>query len=882
MLILPDSIYEERRRLLREREAGKLTDESFYRQLLALDPDDFMGLAGLARVFRDAGDRISAEQYYWLAITANPCASSPYLALAQLMHSQPESGALAIGLSELAILKQLREVHDENHLGDLFLDMLTKTPLPAEAVEKLTALSAEERGRLLALALRDSRDTEPELVTEILRLPRLIEDLLDGSDMDAGTVDAFIAEGEKIAPLLTGVVRAWAQDFLGEDSDVELENALGLLGETGTPNEIPWLLEFVDLENDAASGASSWALGRIMDRLPEEAVQLLESLVPSLGLPQRLKIAELVIAHDRFDPENRLFRRLSEGLEVMERAERDRYLPLFLVSMAANPRRGGVGAARAILRARGALLPRDARSEIEKLLSLFDGVDGPSLPVPPPAPTIYEICAGEAVWDSAEDEDDEDHEDDEDDEDFLAPPEPIRRVPAPGRNDPCWCNSGKKYKKCHLESDEQENRRPFSEGRPVQAGPDEFADLRRRIGEFLGKALRQGEMKAAVAEFFADSFLGDSEEIEAADAKMAVTEWMIHDWISPRLGRTVLEQFLIERGARLTVREREIAAAWTRSFVSLYEIQGLKPGAGAELKEVFSGETFFVHDVNLSRRAARWDALLVRLVPGERGIELATMAQMVPRAHLTMLREWMEDDRDEQGLAWPEYLKANWPRIRRKTFEIGDDWLDELRLTNNSGEELLFSKAVYEVPDEAKVIEALRRSAELTEDSHEDEPRKNFVWLNDQQTVLGRIRIADGELIFECNSRQRHERGERLIADLAGADVHHLRDEFTTQKEMKRRAKESPRESEDAGAEVPVEMRNEILAKFGEEHYVKWLDTSVPALGGKTPRQAARTAKGRRQLEEVLKSFENMEDWKRQRGEPFIETARVRADLGLD
>ena len=23
-----------------------------------------------------------------------------------------------------------------------------------------------------------------------------------------------------------------------------------------------------------------------------------------------------------------------------------------------------------------------------------------------------------------------------------------------GRNDPCWCGSGKKYKKCHLKSDE--------------------------------------------------------------------------------------------------------------------------------------------------------------------------------------------------------------------------------------------------------------------------------------------------------------------------------------------------------------------------------------------------------------------------------------------
>jgi uncharacterized protein len=27
--------------------------------------------------------------------------------------------------------------------------------------------------------------------------------------------------------------------------------------------------------------------------------------------------------------------------------------------------------------------------------------------------------------------------------------EPIRKAPEPGRNDPCPCGSGKKYKKCH-------------------------------------------------------------------------------------------------------------------------------------------------------------------------------------------------------------------------------------------------------------------------------------------------------------------------------------------------------------------------------------------------------------------------------------------------
>lgn len=32
-------------------------------------------------------------------------------------------------------------------------------------------------------------------------------------------------------------------------------------------------------------------------------------------------------------------------------------------------------------------------------------------------------------------------------------PETVRREERPGRNDPCWCGSGKKYKKCHLAAD---------------------------------------------------------------------------------------------------------------------------------------------------------------------------------------------------------------------------------------------------------------------------------------------------------------------------------------------------------------------------------------------------------------------------------------------
>ncbi len=31
--------------------------------------------------------------------------------------------------------------------------------------------------------------------------------------------------------------------------------------------------------------------------------------------------------------------------------------------------------------------------------------------------------------------------------------EPIRKVAAPGRNEPCWCGSERKYKTCHWKAD---------------------------------------------------------------------------------------------------------------------------------------------------------------------------------------------------------------------------------------------------------------------------------------------------------------------------------------------------------------------------------------------------------------------------------------------
>lgn len=46
-----------------------------------------------------------------------------------------------------------------------------------------------------------------------------------------------------------------------------------------------------------------------------------------------------------------------------------------------------------------------------------------------------------------------------------------------------------------------------------------------------------------------------------------------------------------------------------------------------------------------------------------------------------------------------------------------------------------------------------------------------------------------------------------------------------------------------------------FLRQQNERHWESWLDTRVPALGNRTPRQAARTPEGRERLDALLAEF---------------------------
>jgi len=53
--------------------------------------------------------------------------------------------------------------------------------------------------------------------------------------------------------------------------------------------------------------------------------------------------------------------------------------------------------------------------------------------------------------------------------------------------------------------------------------------------------------------------------------------------------------------------------------------------------------------------------------------------------------------------------------------------------------------------------------------------------------------------------------------------------------------------------EIPPEVQAEILSKFHEQHYRQFLDSPVPMLENKTPRQAAKSKRLRPKLVDLMK-----------------------------
>jgi hypothetical protein len=256
---------------------------------------------------------------------------------------------------------------------------------------------------------------------------------------------------------------------------------------------------------------------------------------------------------------------------------------------------------------------------------------------------------------------------------------------------------------------------------------------------------------------------------------------------------------------------------------------------------------------------------------------------LVARELLRPLLERIDSERAGTGESAAEWVSANSHRLHRIVAELHETRVANLKVVNFEGDPLEFCSAVYQVQDEAAALAGLRSCGEFEEDVDAGPGLRRFAWLQTGDTgprrSYGQVELRNGRLRLECNSRNRLERGRGLVEEHAAKALRHLGDSFESLAAAKRRFGPGTPRSE--SGDIPQEIQREILLKVKEEHYGKWPDEPLPALGGLTPRAAVRNPDGRQAVLELMRDFENHEERRAREGQPAYDFSRVRQVLGL-
>jgi hypothetical protein len=442
-----------------------------------------------------------------------------------------------------------------------------------------------------------------------------------------------------------------------------------------------------------------------------------------------------------------------------------------------------------------------------------------------------------------------------------------------GRNDPCPCGSGKKYKRCCLPADEQASRPP---------GQD-WHDLDQRISNNIGQWAKR--RFGAVWETCADDYpidFEDREEHIPLFFAWATCERKIE-------GRPAASWYLEERGRHLMARERDWLEAQLRSWLSIWEVLEVDPGKSIRLKDLLTGEERMVSEVSGSRNLERHLLLLARVVDYA-GLSLLIGSHpqpLPPVAGQEALAQFREEMELGKRVSAAELREGDRPTY---LIDVWEEAVEALRnrpfpqMRNTDGEDLVLIKDHYKLvgADARTSLEAeLAKMPDVQPPEPGKKERRYTVMHEDRnrrtgQTLIASIVVKAREVVVETNSR---ERADQLRARMEATFGDCLR--------FGKREQES---ADDMMAKMPARARkvrpplqgpeiDAALRQFKTQHYATWPDTSLPAFDGLTPREAAAQPKYRARLDTLLKEMEYHES----REEPArrFDFGPIRRELGL-
>ncbi len=444
----------------------------------------------------------------------------------------------------------------------------------------------------------------------------------------------------------------------------------------------------------------------------------------------------------------------------------------------------------------------------------------------------------------------------------------------PGRNAPCPCGSGKKYKRCCLRKEREVADAEYQR----QRGPSIALDwLMANYSWAVDEALQMdffGGLFEDEQERLADLPAGLAEMVQINSAEWLLADGEIDVDLDDEIGDEIGDEFdheayfatqgnprlvrelLLEPGGPLfeVEQRRRLEQLFARSM-GLYEVEESRPGEGVRLRDTLSREepvSLWVEEKMGSRTLRRGDILGARLLPGDPRT-LSGALYPIPRVEflglrpsiLEMLRNCETAEEEREGIAmlivdtWLRTLVASPPEV----------------VDASTGEPLLLVTDHYEVRDWDRLTSLLAEQSEVEGDRErgwmrfedlEDGRSRPLSWLSSNQK---------GRLELLARTLELADAGCSWLEELVGDAIEHRIREQSDPMSSEAGFNVPPASPAEDPERSPEEITAIIQMSF-EQIYGNWVDEPVPLLGNVTPRQALADHQQRETVIELLRTYE--------------------------
>ena len=380
---------------------------------------------------------------------------------------------------------------------------------------------------------------------------------------------------------------------------------------------------------------------------------------------------------------------------------------------------------------------------------------------------------------------------------------------------------------------------------------------------------------------------------------------VFEDFICRRLppdDKNIIDDYLKRRGWRESVPGRRYLQQLRDSVLSLYEVVAVAPGHHCDLRDlVRDGETFRVHEHMGTQNLVKWDRLAARVLNmnGQHIFSggILPFPREAAQSLLRVLTESRKQFNKELSRAagkkaaakilssenlHERFLRDACPAFTSiwlvHTLESLHEPLPEM--VNRDGEALVFTESRF--PFLVEQLEEIAQRLDAAPDWERDNPDEHtWIWLpapdavadkpqggiaidtlrDGQHPISGTLELKPGVLTLTTNSMERAEHGQEVLEALLHGLVGPAMSKLQTPEQLMAENKnhqhsDSDRELTDA---IDPEIAAEVIHNMLDQHYRQCLDEPIPALDNKTPRQCARSKKGREKVIEWLKHLENNE-----------------------